>query len=146
MGFDAVLTLLVVAGVVIALWRDWAPSDVLFLGASTVFALLGIISAKEALAGFSNSGMITVALLFVIAAAMRDTGVLDYVGTAVLGAAKTERSALFRLAATVVPLSAFLNNTPIVAMFIPVVMEWCRRVRVSPSKLLIPLSDRKSVV
>ena len=140
MGFEAILTLLVVAGVMVAVWRDWAPSDVLFLGASTVFALCGIISAKEALAGFSNAGMITVALLFVIAAAMRDTGVLDYVGTAVLGAAKTERGALFRLAVTVVPLSAFLNNTPIVAMFIPVVMEWCRRVRVSPSKLLIPLS------
>ncbi len=140
MGFETIFTLVVVAAIMVALWRDWAPSDILFLGAAFVLALAGIISPKEALSGFSNTGMITVALLFVVAAAMRDTGVLDYVGTTVLGGARSERSALVRLSVTVVPLSAFLNNTPIVAMFIPVVMEWCRRVRVSPSRLLIPLS------
>ena len=140
MGFETIFTLVLVAFIMVALWRDWAPSDVLFLGAVIVLALVGVITPKEALSGFSNAGMITVALLFVVAAAMRDTGVLDYVGTTVLGGARTERSAMVRLSLTVLPLSAFLNNTPIVAMFIPVVMEWCRRVRVSPSKLLIPLS------
>jgi di/tricarboxylate transporter len=140
MGFETIFTLVLVACIMVALWRDWAPSDVLFLGAVVLLALVGVITPKEALSGFSNAGMITVALLFVVAAAMRDTGVLDYVGTTVLGGARTERSAMVRLSLTVLPLSAFLNNTPIVAMFIPVVMEWCRRVRVSPSKLLIPLS------
>ena len=140
MGFETIFTLVLVAVIMVALWRDWAPSDVLFLGAVVLLALVGVITPKEALSGFSNAGMITVALLFVVAAAMRDTGVLDYVGTTVLGGARTERSAMVRLSLTVLPLSAFLNNTPIVAMFIPVVMEWCRRVRVSPSKLLIPLS------
>jgi di/tricarboxylate transporter len=71
---------------------------------------------------------------------MRETGVLDYIGHHVLGNVRSERGALTRLAAVVVPMSAFLNNTPIVAMFVPIVMDWCRRHRVSPSKLLIPLS------
>ncbi|MEZ6124500.1 MAG: SLC13 family permease [Planctomycetaceae bacterium] len=109
-------------------------------GSHLFFALLGIISPKEAFAGFSNSGMLTVAVLFVIVAGLRETGVLDYAGHHVLGRAKSERSVLIRLAAVVLPLSAFLNNTPIVAMFVPVVIDWCRRNRTAPSRLLIPLS------
>jgi di/tricarboxylate transporter len=112
----------------------------MFLTATAVLALLGIIRAEDAFAGFSNSGMLTVAVLFVVAAGLRETGLLDVVGHHVLGKARTAESALGRLSAVVIPLSAFLNNTPIVAMFLPVVIDWCRRNRVSASKLLIPLS------
>ena len=112
----------------------------MFLAAAAVLAVCGIISAEEAFAGFSNSGMLTVAILFVVAAGLRETGVLDYLGYQVLGGARTAHGAMRRLAAVVIPMSAFLNNTPIVAMFVPVVIDWSRRNRVSPSKLLIPLS------
>lgn len=140
MGMEAWITLAVVAVLFGAMVKNLGPPDVMFVGASSLFALLGIISPKEAFAGFSNSGMLTVALLFVIVAALRETGVLDYVGHRVLGQAKTERSVQLRLALVVLPMSAMLNNTPIVAMFVPIVIEWCRRNKVSPSRLLIPLS------
>ena len=124
----------------VALVKNLAPPDTVFLAASAVLALCGIITAEEAFAGFSNSGMITVAILFVVAAGLRETGVLDYLGHQVLGGVRTANGALGRLSVVVIPLSAFLNNTPIVAMFVPVVIDWSRRNRVSPSKLLIPLS------
>lgn len=140
MGMDAWITLGVVAVLLAALIRNIGPPDVLFLGATAFFALVGIITPQEAFTGFSNSGMLTVAVLFVVVAALRETGVLDLVGHHVLGRARTQRGSLARLAGVVVPFSAFLNNTPIVAMFVPVVIDWCRRNKVSPSKLLIPLS------
>jgi di/tricarboxylate transporter len=140
MGFDAWLTLLIVIGIFAALVWNLAPPDLMFLAATAVLALLGVIRTEDAFAGFSNSGMLTVAVLFVVAAGLRETGLLDILGHHVLGKARTAESALGRLSTVVIPLSAFLNNTPIVAMFLPVVIDWCRRNRVSASKLLIPLS------
>lgn len=140
MGIEAWFTLAVVLAIFVALAKNWAAPDVLFLGGSALLALLRVISPEQAFAGFANSGVLTVAVLFVVAAALRETGVLDYVGHYVLGAARTERGFLSRLAAVVVPLSAFLNNTPIVAMFLPISLDWCRRHQISPSKVLIPLS------
>jgi di/tricarboxylate transporter len=140
MPLEAWATLGLVAFLFFALLKNLAPPDLLFLGATTILALVGIITPEEAFAGFSNSGMLTVAMLFVIAAGLRETGVLDYLGQHVLGHARTERGVLARLSAVVLPLSAFLNNTPVVAMFMPVVLDWSRRHQISPSKLLIPLS------
>lgn len=139
-SWEGWLTLGTVFLLFLGLTRSTAPPDVLFLGATALLALFGIITPKEAVAGFSNSGMITVALMFIVAAGLRETGVLDYLGHRVLGGAKTETGVLLRLAVVILPLSAFLNNTPIVAMFLPVVLEWSRRNDITPSKLLIPLS------
>jgi di/tricarboxylate transporter len=140
MSIEAWITVAVVVICLIALVKNWAPPDLLFLGGTAVLALLGIITAQEAFAGFANEGMLTVAVLFVVAAGLEQTGVLAYVGHHVLGGARDERGAIGRLASVIVPSSAFLNNTPIVAMFMPIVIDWCRRNDVAPSKLLIPLS------
>lgn len=140
MSIDAWLTIGVVIALLIGLMKNSLPPDLLFLGGAAFLAVIGIITPEQAFAGFSNAGMLTVAFLFVVVAALRETGVLDYVGHHVLGKVQTERGALIRLSIFVVPMSALLNNTPIVAMFIPVVMDWCRRWQVAPSKLLIPLS------
>jgi len=140
MSLEAWITVSIVGLLFAALVKNLAPPDLLFLAASTVLAVIGIITPAEAFAGFSNTGMLTVATLFVVVAGLRETGVLDFIGHHVLGRAKSERGVLARLAAVVLPLSAFLNNTPIVAMFVPVVMDWSRRNQISPSRLLIPLS------
>lgn len=140
MPMQAWITLGVVLLLFVALLKNLAPPDLLFLGATATLALLGIISTEDAFAGFSNSGMLTVAVLFVVAAGLRETGVLDFLGHHVLGRARTEKGVLARLAGVVLPMSAFLNNTPIVAMFMPIALDWSRRNQVSPSKLLIPLS------
>jgi len=140
MGVDAIFTLSIVVLLFVALIKNLAPPDLLFVGATTLLSLTGIISPTEAFAGFSNPGMLTVGMLFVVAAGLRETGVLDFIGLHMLGGVGTDRSVMLRLALVVVPMSAFLNNTPIVAIFVPVVLAWCRQHNTSPSKLLMPLS------
>ena len=140
MTFEAWLTVAIVAAIFVALVRNVAPPDLLFLSGTALLALAGIITAEEAFAGFANEGMLTVAMLFVVAAGLEQTGVLAYVGHQVLGGARSDRGAIGRLASVIIPSSAFLNNTPIVAMFMPIVIDWCRRNEVAPSRLLVPLS------
>jgi di/tricarboxylate transporter len=140
MNPEAWFTLAVLACAFFALVRNFAPPDLVFLLGTTLLALVGIITPKEAFAGFANEGMLTVAVLFVVAAGLEQTGVLAYVGQQILGGAKTVNGAIARLSGVIVSSSAFLNNTPIVAMFMPIVVDWCRRNNVAPSKLLIPLS------
>ena len=89
MGFEAWLTLLIVVGIFATLVWNLAPPDLTFLTAAAVLALLGIIRTEDAFAGFSNSGMLTVAVLFVVAAGLRETGLLDILGHHVLGKART---------------------------------------------------------
>lgn len=140
MSWEAWFTLAIVAGILVALIRNWAAPDILFVAAVIALTAIGIISPAEAFAGFSNAGMLSVAFLFIVAAGLRETGVLEIIGHRILGKAKTERGLLARLTVIVMPMSAFLNNTPIVAMFVPVLLSWSRRNRISPSKVLIPLS------
>ncbi|MCC6490858.1 MAG: SLC13 family permease [Candidatus Hydrogenedentes bacterium] len=138
-NWQACLTLLVVLCVLAALIRNYAPDSVLLAGTVTL-ALVGVITPSEAFAGFSNEGMLTVAALFVVAAGLRETGALDTIGSFVLGTARTERGVMVRLAGSVTGMSAFLNNTPIVAMFIPILTRWCAKHDTSPSRVLLPLS------
>src|SRR5687768_13722460 len=140
MGFDAWLTLGLTGLILLLLIRDTAPPDLVFVGAMVVLLVFGIIDAKTAFAGFSNPGVITIAMLFVVTAALQETGLMEAAGQKLMGRAKSETGALARLSAAILPLSAFLNNTPVVAMFMPLVMTWCRRNRISPSRLLIPVA------
>ncbi len=116
------------------------PAEIVFLGAAAVLFLSGVLDEKAALSGFSNSGMITVGVLYIVVTGLQQTGALQWVSQQVLGMPKTPSRALVRLMLPVMAASAFLNNTPVVAMFIPVVNDWCRKLRFSPSKLMIPLS------
>src|SRR5690606_1881592 len=127
MSAEAWPTLAVVGLLFAALVKNLAPPDLLFLTATVLLAVMGIITPHEAFAGFSNSGMLTVAALFVVVAGLRETGLLETIGHYVLGRAKSERGVLARLAVIALPMSAFLNNTPIVAMFLPIVLDWSRR-------------------
>lgn len=116
------------------------PAEIIFLGGAGVLFLSGILDEKTALAGFSNSGMITVAVLYIVVTGLEQTGALSWISQNLLGLPKGEKRALLRLMLPVMGISAFLNNTPVVAMFIPVVSEWCRKLNISPSKLMLPLS------
>jgi di/tricarboxylate transporter len=116
------------------------PAEIIFLGAAALLFLTGVLDEKTVLSGFSNSGMITVAVLYIVASGLQQTGALNWISQQVLGLPKTQSKALTRMMLPVMGISAFLNNTPVVAMFIPVVNDWCRKLRFSPSKLMIPLS------
>jgi di/tricarboxylate transporter len=120
--------------------RRGVPTDLLFLGGLTVVVLTGVLTPEQAFEGFANPALLTIAALLVVAAGLRSAGVLDWVGNKLLGRAETERSALWRLAVTLVCSSAFVLNTALVAMMMPVVIDWCRRRNISPARLLIPLS------
>ena len=129
----------VLATLGLLLWERFTPDKVL-LGAVAVLMGTGILSPGEALAGFWNHGVLTVAVLFVLVAALRTTGAIRWIGDWVLGRPRGEYAAQARMVAICAPLSAFINNTPIVAMLTSAVEHWSRASRVPPSKLLLPMN------
>jgi len=139
MGWEAVLCFLVLGLIITGLILNFSP-DALLLGGLVIVTVAKITSPEESLSGFSNPAVLTVGALYVVAAALRQTGVIDRMGQWLFGRCNSERGLLTRMAVVLPGMSAFLNNTPIVAMFIPVLSDWCRKHRVAPSRLLIPLS------
>ncbi|MFO0976528.1 MAG: SLC13 family permease [Planctomycetaceae bacterium] len=137
--FSPVFTIAVTVVVLIALMLE-KPADLVFMAAILVLSLSGVIKTEEAFGGFISSSLLMVAALFVVTAGLKETGVVDAVGTRILGPVHSELGGLLVISAFAIITSAFLNNTPIVAMLIPVVLSWCRKHHVAPSKLLIPLS------
>jgi di/tricarboxylate transporter len=106
--------------------------------AGLVFA--GVLTPERALAGFANAGVATVALLFLVAAGVRRSGALDSMLHRLLGQRSSPLLAQLRLMIPTMGVSAFLNNTPVVAMLLPVVRRWAHEHDVAPSQLLLPLS------
>ena len=145
MGWEAWTAIAVVAVVLVALARDWAGTDLVLLAGTTAFMTLSAFSEKfptprQMAAEFGNEGLITVAVLFVIAAGLTETGGMGLLTARLLGRPKSTVRAQARMMLPVAAISAFLNNTPVVAMFVPVVNDWCKKAGISPSKMFIPLS------
>ncbi len=137
--YKIAVTLSVLLALLYGLIKDRA-ADVLFMGALVILTALRVIPADEAFAGFSNSGVLLVGALFVVAASLSETGVMDYLGDRFLGRVNTEGKALLLMAIVLIPSALVLNNTPKVALLTPVLLTWCRKKRISPSRLLMPLS------
>jgi len=116
-------------------------SSFILFGAMLLLLLGKVITPKEAFSGFSNQGMLAIGFLYVLAYAVQSTGVLNEIAQMLLGHPKdSDNKRLLRFLYPVAGASAFMNNTPIVAMFIPIVRKWCRQFNISPSKILLPLS------
>lgn len=115
------------------------PGMIIF---STLVCLLiaGILTPQEALSGFSNEGMITIALLFIVAGAVQKSGVIDQMMGKWLENSQTHTGSMVRFFVPIAMLSAFLNNTPIVVTCTPIIKNWCEERGVAPSRFLIPLS------
>lgn len=139
MQWDAVFTLFVLALTIGALVMELASPELVMMGALSVLMLAGVVPVDAAVAGFGSVAVISIGALFVVAAGVRRAGVLARLADVVLGRANGRR-ALLRLMLPAGGLSAFLNNTPIVAMFVPAVLDWCKRNNLAPSRFLIPLS------
>ena len=101
---------------------------------------IGVIDPATAISGMANESVITIAALYVVAAGVRETGILNWVGRALLGRPKTIFSAQNRIVWPTAVLSGFFNNTPLVAMLLPITDDWARRTGISASKILMPLS------
>jgi di/tricarboxylate transporter len=140
MGPSAYLTLLVVAVMFgVMAWGLLPPASAI-LGAVIVLLVCGVIDASQAFSGFSNPAPITVAALYVVARAVEDSGALRPLVRAALGGGQSDLVRLLRLSVPAAAASAFLNNTPIVAMLIRPVCDWAERQSLPPSRYLMPLS------
>ena len=147
MIWEAWFAVAVVLILLTGLARNWAAPDLLVLGSLVLILVVGELTGTKALPGlaeatawFANPAVLTVGALFVVVAGLVQTGAMMRFATPLLGRPTSIASAQTRLMLPVAGLSAFLNNTPIVAMFLPVVADLSRRTRISPSLLYMPLS------
>jgi di/tricarboxylate transporter len=140
MGIDAWFTLSVVLVLLGFLAFTPLAPDVVLMGGLVALLVSGILTAPEALAGFSNEGMITVAVLFIVGAGVVETGGVTWIAERLFGRPRSVRHATLRMMAPTTILSAMMNNTPVVAMLIPAVNDWAKLHRIGVSKLMIPLS------
>jgi di/tricarboxylate transporter len=141
MTIEIALMLLLVGLGLVAFVRETFPMEVTALGMMASVFLLGFVDSRELFSGFSNKAVITIGALFVMGHALIHTGLLD-AGAEWLGHRFARRPwlAVAGLLLSVALMSGFLNNTAVVAIFIPMVMSLCRRLQLSASKVLIPLS------
>lgn len=140
MGWQAWFSLTLVLSSLLVLVFSRVPAHMVMLAALAILSISGILDPAEAFAGFSNPGVITVVVMFILAAGIHTSGGVDLLVNRVLGRPNTPRSALARFVFPVMGLSAFLNNTPLVATMIPALTAWSRRIGIAPGKLMIPLS------
>ncbi len=140
MTLDAWWTLAVIVIVIATLASERLSASMTLLGATVVLLVTGVLTPAQAFSGFSNSAPITVAALYVVARAIERTGVVQPFTLRVLGDGTRPRRSLLRLVVPTIGLSAFVNNTPIVALMAPPVNDWAHKHGLSPSRFLMPLS------
>jgi len=126
--------------VMVLLVSNRVAPETAMLGALVAQVLVGAVELESALAGFGHPAVLMIGSLFVVAAGLTETGATTALAQKLLGTPSGETAAQLRLMGPVALLSAFMNNTPIVAMYLPIVSDWSRKIRISPSKLYIPLS------
>lgn len=115
-------------------------AEVVLLGGAGALLLAGVLTPAQALGGFANEGVATIAVMFIVVAGLRETGAMDAAVRFGLGRPSSERGAVVRLTAPTAIASSVMNNTPLVATMLPVVISWARRLRMPASLLLLPLS------
>lgn len=141
MTFEIVLVLTILAGAVACFATERLPVDLVALLVLSALLVSGILTPEQAVSGFSNTATVTVAAMFVLSAGLVRTGVVRLLGKRLTGVGRLGlRPTLIALMALIGVVSAFINNTAAVAIFLPIVLGLARDSGISPSKLLIPLS------
>ena len=136
-----IIVLLALAWMLYALVRDRMRPGMILFSVAVFFLCCGIISPREMLEGFSNKGMITVALLFLVSEGVRHSGCLAPIIRRILPAGKsTVLRAQSRMLPVIAFISSFLNNTPVVVIFAPIIKRWAKSAGLPATKFLIPLS------
>lgn len=142
LGFNlyAWITIVTVLAMFTVLIFTKIRADVVFLAAIGILLVAGVVDEKEAFSGFSSSSTVIVGVLFIVLAGLMHTGVLNWIVKHLLGQPKKYSGAIVRMMFPVAALSSFLSNTTVVALFVGIVKMWSKKLGISPSKLLIPLS------
>jgi len=141
MDFPFWYTLIILAVMSVVLVKEWLETEITIFAALILLLAARVVTVKEAFSGFSNVGVLSIGLLFVVAGAIQNTGALAYFTEKIFGNHQGSLTGkLFRILFPISAVSAFLNNTPIVAMLIPTVRSWTDKTNFAPSKFLIPVS------
>lgn len=141
MDYSIIATIAVILGAIILFISEKLPVDLIALLIICSLVIVGVITPRQGIAGFSNPATITVAFMFVMSAALLKTGALQFVAYKLADIFKANfKLGLGLMMLLIALISAFINNTPVVAVFIPVVIQIAKSTGVSPSKMLIPLS------
>jgi di/tricarboxylate transporter len=139
-SWEPIFTVCVLVVMFAVLITDRVGTDSVMLTAVTAFYMSGIISVKEALSGFNSQGLLTVLVLFVVAEGLNKTGALNWYVGKMFGRPTTLAGAQLRVMVPITLLSGFINDTPLVTVVLPIVIQWARKVNVSPRFVLMPLS------
>ena len=138
--FEAVWMCLVLVVMFACLLSERVAPDLTMTLALTLCMVANIVSVEEAIAGFANEGLLTVMVLYVVASGVSHTGGLDWYMSNMLGSPRLLAMAQLRLMVPVAVASAFMNNTPLVAIMIPIVQSWAKKIGIPSSQLLMHLS------
>ena len=138
---QAILALCILAGMFVLFVRETYPVEVTAMGGAAVMVILGLLPIKDGIAVLSNSAPWTIALMFLVMGGLVRTGAVEMIiSVAERHAATYPKATIAGLFSFIAVASAFMNNTPLVAVMIPVVIQIAVRMKAAPSKLLIPLS------
>ena len=141
MSVEAIITIIIIVAAFILFATELLSVDHVSIGIMVVFVLTGVLTPAQSFDGFANSATLTVAAMFVLGNALIRTGIIESIGPFFTDLiSKSHRRSIFSLTVITGGISAFINNTPVVATFIPVITNAARKTKKSPSKYLIPLS------
>lgn len=140
LDIQQIIVLITIVIMMMAFFLDWAKPVLIFLAANILFLMTGITSSADMLAGLANEQLISVLLLLVISDVLRKSGLLDVFFKSLFPQRLSYRRFLFRKSVAVTCISGFVNNTPLVAILMPYVYQWCREKNISPSRVMLPLS------
>ena len=140
MPFNAWISVAVTLACLVTLATTQIGTDLVMVGGLTILMLTKVVGPMDALSGFANESLLSIGALYVVAAGLRETGALNQVVSRVFGRPRSATVAQARMMLPVALMGAFMNSTPLVAAFMPYVSDWARQCRISPSKLMIPLS------
>ncbi|MFT5749077.1 MAG: di/tricarboxylate transporter [Ancylomarina sp.] len=140
LSFDAIVVSIVLIFIVLSFYKEWVGPAFTFLIGVVVLGIFGVLTPAEIMGGFANDQVMVILMLLLIGDIIRDLGIVENLFDKVFQRAKTYRQFMARMMFLVGGFSAFLNNTPLVAVMMPYVHSWSKRNNIAPSKLLIPLS------
>ena len=140
MNVDALITLVILLAFLVLTVTGRLAVDIALAAAMTGLLLFGVLTPMEAFKGFAHPAIYTIACFYIVSAALKESGALHWWVARWLGKHATPQSAMPRIMAPIAFVSSIISNTPVVAIFIPLLQDWAKRKGISVSKLLIPLS------
>jgi di/tricarboxylate transporter len=140
MTVDATITILILVSFLVVAVSGRLAVDFALVLCMTALLVSGVLTPNEAFQGFANPALFIIACFYVVSAAIKESGALHWWIMRWLGQRKPVSRAIPRIMWPVALISSVISNTPVVAIFIPLIQDWCRRHNITASKLLIPLS------